>query len=426
MHGANGDEACRRVRPRLEDASPGPMSHQATGNGLLHGMHSAYGNPLLPHGKLPGSPARDHIPAQPPGSLHAAPSGLLPGSLGDPRNSMHPHAAAAAAAVAAASIPASQPPIFPGIPTAAVPYAHDPTPAQSSQSLAGGPLASYPGVYRAQGGAGGMGMEMGVRGLAAQVPTANLGYPGVGALGMPGGAGMQQAAGMAQGGWMSLAAVAGQHQEAVQRAAQAQQQLAAAQQQLQRVANFQASPSKLSHLLRRCPHAHNKAEESPAVAHLHNPHGHLLPLAAVVKSSNGQQLSHGIQSTFTAQEHISFAQGSMASQQLSMISRYSACCVSGVRACTLLAAMSCRSLSVPMLQHAHEIRACLQFSPGFIRGQSLCYPSRYLGDCCLLTQGNRQLSANRKPVLLGFGPFSTPPAGMSDSAVLFTCCCPVR
>ncbi|KAK9845115.1 hypothetical protein WJX74_010747 [Apatococcus lobatus] len=237
MHGANGDDSSRRVRPRLDDSLPAPLPHHAA-QGQQPGSHPSYPQ-LLPHGKLPGSPPRDHIPAQQPGSLHPAPSGLLPGTTGTPPHGMHPHAAAAAAAVAAASIPASQPPIYPGIPTAGTPYSHDPTPSQSAQSLAG-TLASYPGVYRAQGAASGLGMGMGVGGLAAQVPQANMGYPGMGALGMPGGAGMQQAAGMAQGGWMSLAAVAGQHQEAVQRAAQAQQQLAAAQQQLQRVANFQA------------------------------------------------------------------------------------------------------------------------------------------------------------------------------------------
>ena len=237
--GTAGEDSSRRVRPRIDDPSAAPASHPA-GQGLLPEQQH-----MQPQAQLPSSPSQHaphHHHHHQAGMLPGAPSGLPLGAL---PTGPHPMLSPGAAAAAAAGLPAHQHPqqqlMYAGM-GGATPYPHDPSPAHSQPSLAG-TLVSHPS-FRAPGAPpgpiGGLGMGMGMGGLASQVPGGPMGYPGMGGPGVPGGAGMQQAAGMARGGWMSLAAVAGQHQEAVQRAAAAQQQLAAAQQQLQRVANFQA------------------------------------------------------------------------------------------------------------------------------------------------------------------------------------------
>ena len=246
---SGGEESSRRVRPRLDEhhhEHPHTHSETPTGEGLLpgnsHQLPGLSGRTLLPHGKLPDSPTGGFPDNHGRPSL-GAPTTLLSGSAGTTPHPMHPQATAAGVP-SHANGASPQGALYPGIAAGGSAYPHEPSPSQSQASLAA-TLAAYPN-YRPQGPAGGLGMGMGMGSLAAQIPGSRMGYLGMGSSGLPGGPGMQQAAGMAQGGWMSLAAVAGQHQEAVQRAAQAQQQLAAAQQQLQQVANFQVLTSHLS------------------------------------------------------------------------------------------------------------------------------------------------------------------------------------
>ena len=182
LHATSGaEDSSRRVRPRLDEGSlhehlPG-QSNPTAGQGLLPGNPSQQGHlpghPLLPQGKLPGSPT-GASPTQQAMAVPGGPSGLISGPLSTP-HSMHPPAAALPIHLSGGNTPQGS--LYSGM-TTAVPHPHDPSPSQSQPSLAA-TLAGYPN-YRPPGAAVGLGMGMGMGALASQIPGQGMGYLGMG------------------------------------------------------------------------------------------------------------------------------------------------------------------------------------------------------------------------------------------------------